>query len=219
MLIAKTASQRHTEHGHRKIIAILDVAVAFFHAHMEDVIYAHPPAEAEPDRTVQWLLLKAHSAREKLLVCGRSFLCNEVFMEAGWDAVVVEPLVYHIAGSLNDDDDDKDASVCVHGDDFMVESRIDVFQDVKAMLEHKRDSNLIAWAGLEQSKAAAPSPGTAATTKTMRNALEEVSWDRANAVSTAGGIATYLALDRPDNVHSIHTANQDIANPKVRTEA
>ena len=37
--------------------------------------------------------------------------------------------------------------VCVHGDDFMVESRIDVFQDVKAMLEHKVDINVIAIIG------------------------------------------------------------------------
>ena len=55
-------------------------------------------------------------------------------MKAGWDAVAVELNVYHEAGSLNDDDD---ARVCVYGDDFMVESRIDVFQDVKAMLEQK----------------------------------------------------------------------------------
>ena len=46
MLIAKAASHSHTEHGHRKVIAILDVAVAFFHADMEDKKYAHPPAES-----------------------------------------------------------------------------------------------------------------------------------------------------------------------------
>ena len=44
MLIAKEASHSHPEHGHRKVIAILGVAVAFFHADMEDKIYAHPPA-------------------------------------------------------------------------------------------------------------------------------------------------------------------------------
>ena len=96
-------------------------------------------------------------------------------------------------------------NACVHEDDFMVESRIDVFQDVKAMLEHNVDINvssiigpcqgteakivkrvlswpccfhveseskhardLTAWAGLEQSKSEAPSPGTAATTKTEK---------------------------------------------------
>ena len=60
MLMAKAASPSHTEHSHRKIIAILDVAVAFFHADVEDVKYAHTPAEADPDRTVVWLLIKAH---------------------------------------------------------------------------------------------------------------------------------------------------------------
>ena len=175
-------------------------------------------------------------------------------MKAGWNAVAVEPNVYHKAGSLNDDDD---ASVCVHGDDLMVESRIDVLQDVKAIMEHKVDIkvlaiigpgqsteakivkrilswrpagiswkanpkhalDLITWAGLEQSKAAAPTPGTAATTKTMRNALEELSWDRAKAASSAGGTATNLAHDKPDIVYSIRRANQDIAKQKVRTEA
>ena len=121
-------------------------------------------------------------------------------MKAGWDAVAEEQNVYHKAGSLGDDDD---ACVWVHGDDFMVESRIDVFQDVKAMSEHTVDINvisigglgqgtdakivkrvlswspagltwkanpkhardLIAWAGLEQSKAAAPLQGTAAREK------------------------------------------------------
>ena len=69
---------------------------------------------------------------------------NEVFMKAGWDAVAVEPNVYHRAGSLYDDDD---VSVCVHGDDFMVESNIDVFQDAK---DHKVDTKVLAIIGLGQ---------------------------------------------------------------------
>ena len=78
---------------------------------------------------------------------------------------------------------------------------------------------LIAWAGLEQSNAAAPSPGTAATTETMRNALDDLHWERAKAVSSAGGTATHLAMDRPDIACSIRGANQDSAKPKVRTAA
>ena len=65
MLIAKVASHSHTEHGHRKIVAIMELAVALFHADMEGVIHAHPPAEAEPDRTVVWLLIKAHYGTRK----------------------------------------------------------------------------------------------------------------------------------------------------------
>ena len=134
MLIATAASHSHPEHGHRKVIAILDVTVAFFHADMEDKIYAHPPAEAEPDRAVVWLLIKAHCGTRKAARLWQEFLRSEVFIKASWDAVAVEPNVYHKDGSLGDDDD---ACVCVHGDVFMVESRIDVFQDVKAMLEHR----------------------------------------------------------------------------------
>ena len=51
------------------------------------------------------------------------------FMKAGWEGVAVEPNVYPKAGSSGDDDD---ACACVHGDEFMVESRIDVCQQVKA---------------------------------------------------------------------------------------
>ena len=130
-LIATAASQRHSEHGHRKIRAILDVAVAFLHADMVDVIYAHPPAEAEPDRSVVWLSRKAHYGTRRAARLWQEFLHNEVFMKAGWDAVVVE----------------------------------------------------------------------------------------SEAVSLAGGTVTYLALDRPDIVYSIRRAIQDIAKPKVRTEA
>ena len=74
MLIAKAASHRHTEHGHHKVIATLDAAVAlFFHADMDEVVYAEPPAEAEPGRTVVWLLPRLITEREKLHDCGKSF--------------------------------------------------------------------------------------------------------------------------------------------------
>ena len=53
----------------------------------------------------------------------------------------------------------------------------------------------------------------------MRNALDELLWERAKAVSSAGGTATYLAMDRPDIAHSIRRANQDTAKSKVRAEA
>ena len=111
---------------------------------MEDVTYAHPPAEVEPDRTVVWLLIKAHYGTRKAARLWQEFLRNEVFMKAGWDAVAVEPNVCHKAGSLGDDDD---ANVCVHGDDFMVESRIDVLQEVTAMSEHNVDINVISTIG------------------------------------------------------------------------
>ena len=92
-LSANAASHSHTEDGHRKIIAIHDVAVVFFRADMEDVKNAHPPAEAEPDRSVVWLLIKAHSGTQNAARLWQEFLRNEVFMKAGWDAVAVEPNV------------------------------------------------------------------------------------------------------------------------------
>ena len=65
-------------------------------------------------------------------------------MKAGWDAVAVEPNAHHKAWSSNDDDD---ASACARGDAFMVESRIDVLHDAKAMLENKVDIKVLAIIG------------------------------------------------------------------------
>ena len=141
MLIAKAASHSHTEHGHRKIVAIMELTVTFFHADMEDVKNAHPPAEVEPDRTVVWLLIKAHYEKRKVALLWQEFLHNEVFMKAGWDALAVEPNVHHNAGSLGEDDD---ACVCVHEDDFMAESILCVSRresDVGAQNRHQRDFN------------------------------------------------------------------------------
>ena len=50
--IARTASQRRTEHGHRNSSAILDVIGACFHTDMDELIHAHPQRENEPDGIV-----------------------------------------------------------------------------------------------------------------------------------------------------------------------
>ena len=43
--------------------------------------------------------------RETLHECSKKFCAMKFFMNAGWDAVAVEPSAHHKAGSLNDDDD------------------------------------------------------------------------------------------------------------------
>ena len=123
-------------------------------SHSRDLVHPHTlvaepevSIKAQPDRIVVWLLIKAHYGTRKTARLWPEILRNEVFMKAGWDAVAVESNMYHKARSVNDDDD---ASVCVHGDDFMVESRIDVFQDAKAMLECRVDIKVLAIIGLGQ---------------------------------------------------------------------
>ena len=111
---------------------------------MDELIYAHPRREAEPDCAVVWLLLKAHAGARKAARLWQEWFRNGVFVKAGWKAVAVEPNVHHKVENLNDDDD---ASTCVHGDDIMVKSRIDVIQDAKAMSEHKVDIEVLAIIG------------------------------------------------------------------------
>ena len=55
--MARAASQRLTELGHRKRIAILD---ACFHADMDELIHGRPPQETESWCIVVQLLLRAH---------------------------------------------------------------------------------------------------------------------------------------------------------------
>ena len=233
--------QQVTDNGHRKIIVILDVVVAFSHAGLQ-----------EARSCCCWSRLI--TARGKPLVSDRSCFA----MKFSWKLVGTQWRWSHMCitapGSLGDDDD---ASVCVHVDDFTVESRIDAVQEATTIVELKVDINVIsiigpgqgtdakivqrvlswspagftweanpdhardffALAGVAQSRAGAPSPGTIATTMAMRNALDVLPWKRAKAVSSAGGTATHLAMDRSDVAYSIRRANQDIAKPKVQTEA
>ena len=67
-------------------------------------------------------------------------------MSAGRNAEAMEPNAYHKAKDLNNDDD---ASMYGHNDNFMVELRINVFQDVKAMKEHKVDIKVSTIIGTE----------------------------------------------------------------------
>ena len=130
------ASQDHRNPGRGSCI--------FSSRHGRREIRTSAPTEAEPDSTDVWLLIKAHHGTRKCACLWPEFLRNEVFLNAGWGAVAVEPSVYLKAGSVSDDDD---ACVCVHRDDSMVESRIDVVQDMKAMLEHKAVINVISIIG------------------------------------------------------------------------
>ena len=113
MLIAKAASHSHPEYGHRKVIAILDVAVAFLSRR-----HGRQEKRTPTSRSRATSYCRVVVDQGSLRYAWQEFLRNEVFMKACWDAVAVEPNEYHKAGSLGDDDD---ACVCVHRDDFMVE--------------------------------------------------------------------------------------------------
>ena len=81
---------------------------------------------------IVWLLLfKTRSGAARLW---QEYFHNEVCMSAGWNAEAVEMRTTKPSEDLNDNDD---ASMYGHSDRFMVELKVDVFQDVKAMKKHK----------------------------------------------------------------------------------
>ena len=71
------ASQRHTVHGHHKITAILDAAIACFHPDMDELIHAHPPRETEPVCIVVWLLFQRILEQGEPHDCGRSIFAKK----------------------------------------------------------------------------------------------------------------------------------------------
>ena len=79
---ARAASQRHTVHGQREIIAILDATKACFHTDMDELVHADPPRETEPDCIVEWLLFKAHSGVRRAARLWQEYFRNKVFMSA-----------------------------------------------------------------------------------------------------------------------------------------
>ena len=69
--------------------------------------------------------------------------------------------------------------------------------------------DLITWAGLEQSRAAAMTPSTAATTKTLRNTSAEFSCERGKAGSV-DGVTEDIALQHPQsNSHWIRRVDPE----------
>ena len=226
MSVARAASQRHTEHGHHKMTAILDATFACFHTDMDELIRAHPPRETEPDCNVVWLLFKAHSGARRAARLWQEYFCHQVLMSAGWKAEAMEPDAYHEAEDLDDNDD---ATLHGHRDSFEAELKIDVLQDANAMKEHKVDITVstiigteakilkqvsswkpacITWVRVEL-RAAALTPNTATNTS------DELSWDRAKARSLAGGIAIHLVPNRLDVAYDIEELIERIGHEAV----
>ena len=118
-------------------------------------------------------------------------------MSAGWDAEAIEPNAYHKPEDLNDDDN---ATKDGHSDSFMVELRIDLFQDAKALKEHKVDCEVSTTIGTETKIVTHVSSRRPAGITWVRDGL---SFDHAKARSLAGGTAIYLVLYRLDIAYDI----------------
>ena len=169
MSTARAASQRHTEHVHRKID----------YPDMNKLIHAHPPIETESDGIVVWLLFKAHSGARRAAPTWQEFFRKEVFVSAGGNAEAMEPNAYHKAEDWDDGDSDR----------FMVEWRMDIMSATVVEAATKIVTQVSNWTSVDITWVRMEPR----TTRTTRNALNELSWDRAKSTSLADGIETYLS--------------------------
>ena len=117
----RAASQRHTEHVHRKSTTILD---ARFHTDMNELSHAHPPRETHPESIVVWLLSRVHSGVRRAAQAWQKFCCIKVFVSVGRNAEAMEPNAYHENKHWDNDDSTNTVVHC--------EWRIDVRQNRKA---------------------------------------------------------------------------------------
>ena len=195
MSTARAASQRRTEHGHRKSTAILD---ACFHTDMNELIHVHPPRETEPEGIVVWLLFKAHSGARRAAQAWQEYFRKEVSMRTGGNAELMEPDAYHEAEFWDDDDSDS----------FTVEWRmyiksatiIETTTQIVKQVSNWRSAG-ITWVRLEPSN--------------------ELSWERAKSRSLTDGTETHLVLkrlviadDSPELIKRIghETVNENLIN-------
>ena len=72
MSSARAASQRHTEHCHRRITAILDSTLACFHTDMDELIHAHLQKKVSQIVLSYGCCSQLILEQGKLLDCGRS---------------------------------------------------------------------------------------------------------------------------------------------------
>ena len=148
---------------------------------------------ARPDNSVV-----AVDTRTLSTVLGRR---SDVFMRVGWYAEAMEPTAYHQAVDGNDDDN---ANTEVHS--FRVEWTMEVFQNMTSMKEHKVDIEVSTIIGTEIK---------ITWVRLNPNASDELSWDRAEARSLAGGIAIYLVFDRLDIADDIEELIERIDHEAV----
>ena len=146
-------------------------------------------------------------------------------MSAGWNAEAMEPNAYHQAEDFNDDvNGTRDG----HSDSFMVELRIDLFQDVKAMKEYNVDFEVSAIIGTETKIVKQVSSWRQADITWVRmepraaaltpNTSDELSWDHATARSLADGIAIYLVFNGLDIAHDIEELIEGRESEQCRDE-
>ncbi len=236
-IISLAASKRGRRH-----ISIHDVHVAFFHADIDEWIIVIPPKGLRRPNMV-WQLRKAMYGTRKAAQSWQEFVAK-VFKEYDWIRIPIAAGTYHestldITSGIHGDDlisegeeeslDILDAQLAAHmdvkclgrlGPDGVRHIRYlkrDLYWTTEGFFwvgDEKHVIRLVEMLGLQDSKAS-DMPGSKATGKSIRDALDELPVVEAKLFQQAAGLLNYIAIDRPDIQYSVKVILTDMSKPLV----
>ena len=240
-LIISMAACRSSAGGEEYSLAIHDISVAFFHAELDCKMYARPPPEMRRPGEL-WRLLKAlygtRPASRLFQAEVRAMYLANGFIELS----TVACLFYSaeltcLSGHHGDDFLSVGSAHALDFVDKMLDSRFSTKAQPRigqsyshhgqilnrtiiwskqgfALLPDSRHivnvSNLLKLQGVKPS----PTPGSKATGKGSRTALEDLTREESQVYRSCCGILQYLAMDRVDIQYMVKVLAKDSSCPK-----
>ena len=230
-----------TKRGRRQI-SLHDVHVAFFHADLDEWIVVIPPPGASRAGHV-WQLRKAMYGTRKAAQAWQEYVAN-VFKRNGWVRIAIAAGAYYeptmdMTSAVHGDD------VITEGESEALDEldrQLSADMDVKClgrvgpdgveeltylkrtvrwtgrgfawMGDGKHIQRAVDLLGVGDSKPAG-TPGSKATGKGLRDALEPLEGPEAKLFQCVAGLVNFVAVDRPDVQFSVKVILADMTRPLV----
>ncbi|CAK0845688.1 unnamed protein product, partial [Prorocentrum cordatum] len=257
-ILSLAASRPDSDGQRRRCIRIWDVRKPFFNSDVTENIYVHPGSEL-CERGYCWELFTAlYGARLASQLWGENVKVTSD--DSGGMALKCAPGMFYFANLCSDGND---ATMGVHGDDFIAEGHVGTLDQLDDVLsveyeitsspplgpghpgvarylkrvcgyvdqppetllpgffwhaDPKHVAEIIKF-GSKEGAEAVDAPGTNAIGAQLRNATDPMPTAEARKTASAGGIALYLAADRPDIMFASKTVVQDVSKPNYQMNA
>ena len=226
----------------RRHLSVHDVHVAFFHADLDEWIVVIPPPGLRRDGYV-WQLRKAMYGTRKAAQAWQEYVAG-VFKKNNWTRIAVAAGVYHeplldMTSAIHGDDiltEGEEESLDVLDQQLMASMDVKCIGRVgpdgvrelpylkrkirwtgKGFVwigDTKHVTRCVELLGLTECKPA-DTPGSKATGKSVREALDPLPHDEAKLYQQVAGLVNYVAVDRPDIQFAVKVILTDMGKPTV----